>query len=169
MTKRFIELDVVCSDSKSCMDDIVQAVNNIAPQSDGLGNFYGHVSVQHTPNNHQIWIFYYDNDGEHEQDGYQSEDYKVNNSAKYVEVQTTLDKEATLAKINTELAKPENQNKRPSQLFNQYRQTKQIGIFKQIQKSPNPKIKASPTKPTKANLQAGIRTKLQQNPNVEIV
>lgn len=66
--KIFIERDIVCTNAEECSQAIHKALATDYPFEDGSGNRTSHFSVYHEPHFHKIWLFYYDNDGKHEQD-----------------------------------------------------------------------------------------------------
>jgi len=64
----FMEKDVVCRDFEDCWDTIADSIKTDYPFEDAQGFRTSHLSVSHVPNDHKIWVFYYDNDGKHESD-----------------------------------------------------------------------------------------------------
>jgi len=65
--------DIVCDEfSQQCSDDILFNLENklslnLMKRTEN-DIVHGHVSVYHVDNRHQIWVFVYDNDNEHESD-----------------------------------------------------------------------------------------------------
>lgn len=174
MVLRFLELPITCTDSEKCGNAIRAGIWALQKEKDANGNSIGHSSISHQQGKHQIWIFFYDNDGIHEQEGTMVEDYNPDNKSKYFRVQTIVDSDLTkaAAKVlevqNMILMLESKPLLRSREIDKLAKKHKKVGFFR-IKKTVNVStVKASPTKPTATALEAKIREKIAANPNVEI-
>jgi len=57
--------NIKCDDGQACALKIRSKIEKLTGELNKIGLMY-HVSIYHVPNNHKIWVFFYDHDNIHE-------------------------------------------------------------------------------------------------------